>query len=118
MVWTTAIEARACCELIDLGQSNWEPDLPPATSDAIVLAFEQHAADLGERIARLDQTMWENRVRFLVHNTLAWKAPLGELLWYMFFDSIHHRGQLSTYIRPMGGTVPSIYGPSGDSSGA
>jgi len=27
---------------------------------------------------------------------------------------IHHRGQLTTYIRPMGGKVPSIYGPSGD----
>jgi uncharacterized damage-inducible protein DinB len=25
--------------------------------------------------------------------------------------SIHHRGQLSTYLRPMGGKVPSIYGP-------
>ena len=27
---------------------------------------------------------------------------------------IHHRGQLSVYLRPMGGKVPSIYGPSGD----
>jgi uncharacterized damage-inducible protein DinB len=26
--------------------------------------------------------------------------------------SIHHRGQLTAYIRPMGGRVPSIYGPS------
>ena len=31
--------------------------------------------------------------------------------------SIHHRGQLSSYIRPMGGKVPSIYGPSGDDPG-
>ena len=28
--------------------------------------------------------------------------------------SIHHRGQLSSYIRPMGGKVPGVYGPSGD----
>ena len=28
--------------------------------------------------------------------------------------SVHHRGQLSSYIRPMGGKVPGIYGPSGD----
>ena len=27
---------------------------------------------------------------------------------------VHHRGQLSTYLRPMGGTVPGIYGPSAD----
>ena len=28
--------------------------------------------------------------------------------------SVHHRGQLSTYLRPMGAKVPGIYGPSGD----
>jgi uncharacterized damage-inducible protein DinB len=28
--------------------------------------------------------------------------------------SVHHRGQLSTYLRAMGGTVPGIYGPSAD----
>ncbi len=28
--------------------------------------------------------------------------------------SVHHRGQLSTYMRPMGGKVPGIYGPSAD----
>ncbi|HZL66321.1 MAG TPA: DinB family protein, partial [Candidatus Limnocylindrales bacterium] len=30
------------------------------------------------------------------------------------FDAIHHRGQLTVYIRPMGGKVPAIYGPSAD----
>jgi uncharacterized damage-inducible protein DinB len=28
---------------------------------------------------------------------------------------VHHRGQLSTYLRPMGAKVPGIYGPSADS---
>ena len=28
--------------------------------------------------------------------------------------AIHHRGQLSAYLRPMGGLVPSIYGGSAD----
>ena len=28
--------------------------------------------------------------------------------------SVHHRGQLSTYMRPMGGKIPGIYGPSAD----
>jgi uncharacterized damage-inducible protein DinB len=30
--------------------------------------------------------------------------------------SIHHRGQLSMYLRPMGATVPAIYGESYDSA--
>lgn len=28
--------------------------------------------------------------------------------------AVHHRGQLSTYLRPMGAKVPGIYGPSAD----
>lgn len=32
--------------------------------------------------------------------------------------TIHHRGQLSTYLRPMGAKVPSIYGQSYDDSRA
>ncbi|HEY3928153.1 MAG TPA: DinB family protein [Candidatus Koribacter sp.] len=32
--------------------------------------------------------------------------------------SVHHRGQLSTYLRPMGGTVPGIYGPTADTQPA
>lgn len=28
--------------------------------------------------------------------------------------SVHHRGQLSAYLRAMGGAVPGIYGPSAD----
>ena len=37
-----------------------------------------------------------------------------DFLWFMLLDSIHHRGQLSVYIRPAGGKVPSIYGPTAD----
>ena len=118
ILWTLALEAKACSELIDARESNWAPDPPPVDAEKIVATFEGHTADLGERIGRLDESAWENKARFLVHGNLAWEAPLGDLLWFMFFDSIHHRGQLSTYIRPMGGKVPSVYGPSGDNSGA
>lgn len=116
IVWTLALEAKACSDLIDVGQSDWGPGPPPADADMIVSSFARHTADLSERIGRLDETTWHNKARFLVRGNLAREAPLGDLLWFMFFDSIHHRGQLSTYIRPMGGTVPSIYGPSGDST--
>jgi len=36
------------------------------------------------------------------------------LLSIMIKHSVHHRGQLSTYLRPMGCKVPGIYGPSAD----
>jgi uncharacterized damage-inducible protein DinB len=42
---------------------------------------------------------------------------------WMFLENglvhtVHHRGQLSTYLRPMGGKVPAIYGESYDSAEA
>ena len=42
------------------------------------------------------------------------RAPSQALMWMLFLDAVHHRGQLSTCIRPMGGKVPAIYGPSAD----
>jgi uncharacterized damage-inducible protein DinB len=42
------------------------------------------------------------------------KFTADEFMLMMLFDQIHHRGQLSTYIRMAGGKVPSIYGPSAD----
>lgn len=44
-----------------------------------------------------------------------WTDKKKNMLWGFLFDMVHHRGQLSAYIRPMGGKVPSIYGPSADS---
>jgi uncharacterized damage-inducible protein DinB len=35
-------------------------------------------------------------------------------MWAFANDTIHHRGQLSVYIRLAGGKVPAIYGPSAD----
>ena len=35
-------------------------------------------------------------------------------LGFMNNHSVHHRGQLATYLRPMGSKVPSIYGGSAD----
>jgi uncharacterized damage-inducible protein DinB len=42
------------------------------------------------------------------------QAPAAGIITFALRHSIHHRGQLSSYIRPMGGKVPSIYGPSAD----
>jgi uncharacterized damage-inducible protein DinB len=39
-----------------------------------------------------------------------------QLAWILFLDALHHRAQLSTYLRPMGCAVPSIDGPSADSA--
>jgi uncharacterized damage-inducible protein DinB len=46
------------------------------------------------------------------------KRPAYAFLSTGLLHTIHHRGQLSTYLRPAGGKVPSIYGESYDSAEA
>jgi uncharacterized damage-inducible protein DinB len=63
-----------------------------------------------------------NRVRALPGDKLAKvidllgmiQAPGINFVAMAAKHSVHHRGQLSTYLRPMGGKVPGIYGPSAD----
>ena len=40
--------------------------------------------------------------------------PAALYLGFLNNHSIHHRGELTTYLRPMGSKVPSIYGGSYD----
>lgn len=42
------------------------------------------------------------------------KMPAVNYMLFTLTHMVHHRGQLSTYLRPMGGKVPSIYGGSFD----
>jgi uncharacterized damage-inducible protein DinB len=44
--------------------------------------------------------------------------PAVMFLPIMMHHSVHHRGQLSMYLRPMGAKVPAIYGESYDSARA
>jgi hypothetical protein len=116
LVWLLAAELKDACEIIDRGEVSYEPHPAPPIPDAIA-AYEQNAGELEKRLARLDDQSWEKPARFLVDGNVAWEAPLGDMLYGFLFDAIHHRGQLSTYLRPMGGKVPSIYGPSADDPG-
>ena len=91
---------------------------PPDDSDACgIMNPAAAAARYRERIpAAL------GRVRALSGDQLAnvidmfgiYQAPAVAFLAMTIKHSIHHRGQLSTYLRPMGGAVPGIYGPSAD----
>jgi uncharacterized damage-inducible protein DinB len=117
LAWVLAQEEAALVSLLDTGTIEWKDDEAPARMEAIVAAFERSAAAVDERLARLDEAGWERKGRFLMGGGAAWEDTMRQFLWGFLFDAIHHRGQLSTYLRPMGGKVPSIYGPSADDPG-
>ncbi len=46
------------------------------------------------------------------------QLPAVMYLGFILHHTVHHRGQLSMYLRPMGAKVPSIYGESYDAAEA
>lgn len=117
LVWTLTAELGACTELIDTGGINWNPATPAPGLDEMITLFDRHYAGLEERVRKMDDAGWTRVGQLRSGGKLMMESPVGEFLWYLLFDAIHHRGQLSAYIRPMGGKVPAIYGPSADTRG-
>lgn len=110
---------QSCIDLCASGKSlysglRWQVSRPGTLAEMID-AYERGHGTLGSQLRSLDDAGW-NHSAWLIQGTqeILLKDTVGGLLWIALFDVIHHRGQLSSYIRPMGGRVPSIYGPSGD----
>ncbi len=116
LAWLLAIEEAALVSLLDTGVVEWKEPASPPHLDAIVDSFERSAAQVDDRLARLDDVAWQKKVRVLM-GASTWEDTLSQMFWGFLFDAIHHRGQLSTYLRPMGGKVPPIYGPTADDPG-
>ncbi len=117
LAWLLTVEERALLSLLDTGMVEWKETPPPKSLDVIVAAFEKSSDEVNARLEKLDESEWDKKVRLLMSGGGSWEDALSQMVWGFLFDAIHHRGQLSTYLRPMGGKVPSIYGPSADDSG-
>ena len=117
LVWLLASELDDACVIVDRGEIDYALPPAPATLAERIEAYQHNASELEKRLAKMDDATWERPTRFLMSGNLIWEAPLGDMLWGFLFDAIHHRGQLSTYLRPMGAKVPAIYGPSADDPG-
>ncbi len=85
----------------------------PARIGEIAAAVERSHHKVAEALKTAEDAKLEGSVRFFVAPKTLGDYPTMEFLWYLLFDHVHHRGQLSVYLR-MVGKVPSIYGPSGD----
>lgn len=110
-------EEAALLTLLDTGSIDWKEEPNTATVAELAAAFERHAQAVTARLEKLDEAGWQKPAKFLMGGQAVWEDTVGQFLWGFLFDAIHHRGQLSAYLRPMGGKVPSIYGPSADDPG-
>ena len=113
LVWTLTTELRACIETVTENKAEWRTDPAPPLAQMLEM-YEGWSKELSGLVSKLDDEAWDRNAQFYYQGKMAWETPVGQFLWFIMFDAIHHRGQLSAYLRPMGGKVPSIYGPSAD----
>ena len=96
--------------IADLKFSMETPENKPQTSAEVAAWYEEN---LKRGIARVS-AMTAEQLMTPVNFYNVFNLPAAFYLGFLNNHSIHHRGELATYLRPMGSKVPSIYGGSYD----
>jgi uncharacterized damage-inducible protein DinB len=109
IAWQIVCEEKMIIDALESGTVEWAPPPAPATMKEVVAAYETQSAAMEQRWRAVPADRWGGMLDFFGR-----QRPASPMAWSFLFDIVHHRGQISTYLRPMGSTVPQIYGPSGD----
>jgi uncharacterized damage-inducible protein DinB len=109
IAWQVICEEKMIIEALETGKVAWNPPKMPGPMKDVLSAYETQSADIIRRWNALPADRWNGSLEFFGN-----QRPASGMAWSFLFDIVHHRGQISTYLRPMGSTVPQIYGPSGD----
>src|SRR5688572_23775977 len=96
------------------GASPRQTPAPPASWNAVLAAVAKTHEDFGNIVrATPEEKLFETVKFFTAPKTLGDVSRI-DFLWFILSDEIHHRGQLSIYLRMADAKVPSIYGPTAD----
>lgn len=88
---------------------------PPANREEMTRTFEQGAAALVEAVNAAPAEAWGQTWSLKAGGQTFLSMPRAAALRVMGISHpVHHRGQLSVYLRLLGIPVPRIYGPSAD----
>ena len=114
LAWNFVIEERICQMAMD-GQIEFgKVPPPPATLHEVIAAYEKDHHSFVERLKKTPDADLNKTVKFMTGPKKMGDVRKMDLLWFTLMDGVHHRGQLSVYLRMADGKVPSIYGPSAD----
>lgn len=108
-----ALQWKAISGIIKAGAPEFNPHEMEKQSKSDMLAkFDAGMDQLMKDVETVSDEEWETGEASMGPT---WSDKKYKMSWGFLFDAIHHRGQLSTYLRAMGAVVPSIYGPTADS---
>jgi len=91
-----------------------KPPEAPESWDDLLAALEKAHQEFRDLVSGAsDETLHESVHFFTAPKTMG-EMSRKDMIWFLLHDQIHHRGQLSVYLRMVDGKVPAIYGPSAD----
>ena len=97
--------------IVDLKFDMSTPEQKPETTAEIIAWYDDNMKRGIERLATMSGEQLVTPVSFAGG---MFNFPAVMYLAFLNNHCIHHRGELATYLRPMGSKVPSIYGGSHD----
>jgi uncharacterized damage-inducible protein DinB len=109
IAWQIVCEEKMLIDALETGAAEWAPAPAPATMKEMCSDYDRQSADIVRRLQSLPAERWDGPLQFFGQ-----ERPASPMAWSFLFDIVHHRGQITTYLRPMGSTVPQVYGPSAD----
>ncbi len=109
IAWQIACEEKMLIDALESGKAQWAPPPMPATMREVLGTYETQSDDVCRRLQALPVSRWEGMLEWF-----GTQRPASPMAWSFLFDIVHHRGQITTYLRPMGSKVPQVYGPSAD----
>jgi uncharacterized damage-inducible protein DinB len=114
LMWVIASEEGECVGGCLKGKITWGAPKPPKTKDALVREYKKSHQEMVKKVKQAGEDLFLKKLMFPVAKGKMGEISGRDVLWLMLHDQIHHRGQLSVYLRLVGAKVPSIYGPSAD----
>ena len=116
IAWLIVREDILLVDGLEKGKIEWVEVPATAAVSEIIAEYDRHHDKVMARFRAIPAHRWEEPLPFLFGGQEVMRETAYDMAWGFLLDQIHHRGQLSTYLRPMGAKVPSIYGPSADES--
>jgi uncharacterized damage-inducible protein DinB len=117
LAWHIAATEMRFMDAVMTGAFNLSPQPRPESVKTPADLIEWYNAEFDPRFEKLTRLTPEQSVKIVDFRGI-FQLPAVAYLTFVMSHSIHHRGQLSMYLRPMGAKVPSIYGESYDAAEA
>lgn len=117
LAWHIAVSEKRFYEGVLNGQFDFSGGQRPDTIKNSRDVATWYAHEFDSAFNRLTQASGDQLAKIVDFRGVL-QLPAVHFLRLGLCHSIHHRGQLSVYLRPMGSKVPSIYGESYDDAQA